>query len=147
MPDWGRFEGRPLPLFSPAHAGHIGALAFGTGPGHGPRHRADAPPRFFHWHRDMARPSVFNAMPRGNLPTPVRLAASGDIAPLVLSGSLRFSPATPPMSASPARASPDTGLRIIIVAGGVADAHLVGAAKKVGRIIARAMQFGNAGKP
>ena len=56
-----------------------------------------------------------------SLPTPARLAAFGDIAPLMSSASLRSSSATPPTSAAPA--SPNAGLRIIIVAGDALHVH------------------------
>ena len=59
----------------------------------------------------MARAPVFNAVPRGNVPTHTRLAASGDIAQLMPCASLRSPSATPPTSPSPVRASPDTGFR------------------------------------
>ncbi len=59
------------------------------------------------------RPPTFAScsVPGGNLPTPAPLAASGDIAQLMPSASLRSPSATPPSSAAPVRASPVTGFR------------------------------------
>ncbi len=61
------------------------------------------------------RPPTFAScsVPRGNLPTPARLAAAGDIAKLMPSASLPSPSATPPSSAAPAKASPVTGFRTL----------------------------------
>ena len=61
----------------------------------------------------MARASVFNPVPAVNVPAHTRLAASGGIAPLMPSASLRSPSAPPPKSASPVRAPPVTGFRFL----------------------------------